>query len=188
MTSQDIVEIELEEEKVDNYTCKLCNENRAIKGEANNTQTVQTSRPTDGHYEQLALPTCSNNALTILADAGAVREEEVYEAETCGICENTIEDTANSLCSDGQTIYFPCIDTIKRTSITQVNNNIDEHQTYVKLGETLKEQQTNITVKPQSEPTNHQQANPKATSNPADVHIDAPAAKAPKSKQDQTDT
>ncbi|CAC5386529.1 unnamed protein product [Mytilus coruscus] len=101
LISQEIVEIELE----------------AIEGEANNTQIVQTSRPTDGHYEQLTLPTCSNNALSILADAGAVREEE-----------------------------------------------------------------------PQSEPTNHQQANPKATSCPADVHIDAPAAKAPKSKQDQTDT
>lgn len=40
-----------------------------------------------------------------------------------------------------------------QTSITQVNSNIYEHQTYVKFGETPKEQQTNIPGKPQSEPT-----------------------------------
>ncbi|CAG2193531.1 unnamed protein product [Mytilus edulis] len=164
------------------------------------------------HYEQLALPTCSNNTSSILADAGAVRDEEVYEAETCGVCENTIEDTADSceicqniahssclVCSDGQTICFPCIDTIKRTSKIQVNSNIDEHQTYVKLGETPKEQQTNINGKPQSDTIkrtskNHQQepkrqiGKTKAISCPAEVRIDAPATKASKSKQDQTDT
>ncbi|CAG2250966.1 unnamed protein product [Mytilus edulis] len=198
MTSQEIAEIELEEENDDNYTCKICNGNIAIEGEAKNTQ---TSRPIDSHYEQLALPTCSNNASSILADAGAVRDEEVCEAELCGICEGTIEDNADSceicqniahssclVCSDGQTTCFPCIDTIKRTSKIQVNSNIDEHQTYVKLGETPKEQQTNINGKPQSEPSNHQQANSKAISCPADVRIDAPATKASKSKQDQTDT
>ena len=65
MTFQEIVEKELEDENDDNCTCKLCNEHKAIEGEANNTQTVQTSRPTDGHYEKLALPTYSNNALSM---------------------------------------------------------------------------------------------------------------------------
>ncbi|CAG2212446.1 BHMT [Mytilus edulis] len=198
MTSQEIAEIELEEENDDNYTCKICNGNIAIEGEAKNTQ---TSQPIDSQYQQLALPTCSNNASSILADAGATREEEVCEAELCGICEGTIEDNADSceicqniahssclVCSDGQTTCFPCIDTIKRTSKIQVNSNIDEHQTYVKLGETPKEQQTTINGKPQSEPPNHQHANSKTILRPADVCIEVPPTKASKSKQDQTDT
>ncbi|VDI13607.1 Hypothetical predicted protein [Mytilus galloprovincialis] len=198
MTSQEIAEIELEEENDDNYTCKICNGNIAIEGEAKNTQ---TSQPIDSQYQQLALPTCSNNASSILADAGATREEEVCEAELCGICEGTIEDNADSceicqniahssclVCSDGQTTCFPCIDTIKRTSKIQVNSNIDEHQTYVKLGETPKEQQTTINGKPQSELPNHQHANSKTILRPADVCIEVPPTKASKSKQDQTDT